>query len=182
LSTAPSVGLFGNQMPGHSLAAPARKRDETLLGFNVYASSQPNVQPTPANLFTTISPTHTTADVSGAPAGSFFVVTGVYDSGESPPSNEVGGPLPTITSVKVSASKITVTGTGFASGSTVALAGFPFTSPAKLKKNNTKVIQKGPLVIGQTVGEFLATFDAGTTLLVFVIDSKGNAVTYPYTK
>ncbi len=155
----------------------------TLSGYKVYVSSQPNVQPVPANLFTTTPPTQTDADVSGAPAGSYFVVTAVFDDGaESEPSNEVGGVLPTITSVTVSTKKITAVGSGFSPGETVLFGGVPFASAAKLKKNNTKLVQKGATAIGQTATQLLQSLEAGSSVVILFIDPKGNGVGYVYTK
>src|SRR6185436_3240656 len=124
---APSATLVGNAGSGGSRAGVAEKTS-ALVGFNVYSWTRPNVQPIPGNLFTTVDPNHRIADVSGAPAGSFFVVTTVTDSGESPPSNEVGGVLPTVTKLKVSASKIVAQGTGFANDVQVFYAGIPFST------------------------------------------------------
>jgi hypothetical protein len=158
------------------------EKTSALVGFNVYTSTRPNVQPVPGNLFTTVDPNHRIADVSGAPAGSFFVVTTVTDSGESPPSNEVGGTLPTVTKLKVSASKIVAQGTGFADDVQVFYAGIPFSTGAKLKKANTKVVQKGTLATGQTTTAFTdQVLGPGSTVVVLFLNGNGNGVAVEYT-
>ena len=152
-------------------------------GYRVYAASQPGVQPVPANLLTSVPPEQTSADVSGAPSGSFFVVTATYGDGtESPPSNEVGGPLPTIRSVKVSDKKIVAVGSGFVAGEQVTFAGLPFVNPPKLKKNNTKLVQKSPTALGGTIGNLLNGIPAGSSVLIIFTDTKGNGVVYEYTR
>ncbi len=159
------------------------KTSAALSGYHVYNSTLPNVQAIPSNLFTTLPPEQTSADVTGATAGSYFVVTAFYGDGtESAPSNEVGGSLPTIDSVVVSAKKITATGSGFSVGEAVSFGGIPFATPAKLKKNNTKLVQKGTLVIGETPAEALTNIEAGSTILIVFIDPKGNGVGYVFTR
>ena len=63
-------------------------RRTTVIGYNIYGSSQPNVMPSPATFITSVGPTATAASVTAAPSGTFFVVTAVYEMGESGPSNE----------------------------------------------------------------------------------------------
>ncbi len=129
----------------------------TLMGYNVYRSDQPNVQPTPSNLFTSVPPTQTMTGSSVSPSGSFFVVTGVYDTGESEPSNELGVVPPTITKLSVKATKIQAKGTGFTTDQVqVFVDGLPFLSPAVVKSAGKKVVQKGTLITGQTIGAYLA--------------------------
>ena len=167
-------------MPSVSLATTA---GAAIAGYKVYASGQPNVQTVPANLYTTAPPSQTGADVSGAPAGSFFVVTAVDGNGqESAPSNEVGGTLPIIASVTVSSKKITAVSNGFPAGEAVFFGGVPFATAAKLKKNNTKLIQKGATVIGQTPAQLLQSLETGSAVVIIFIDPKGNGVGYVYAK
>jgi len=59
------------------------------MGYNVYRSSQPGVTTTPGNLFASVPPSQTQVGSSVGSSGSFFVVTAVYDTGESGPSNEL---------------------------------------------------------------------------------------------
>ncbi len=178
VGTAPTANLILNAsgtVPGGRGLGPA-------VGFKVYTSTQPNVQTTPANLFASLAPDVGNVDVSGTPDGSFFVVTAVSDSGESGPSNEVGGVLPTVTKLKVSASKITGQGTGFAPGVRVYFGGLPFTTAPKLKKANTKVVQGGALITGQSVGSYSSqSLSSGAKVLVYFVNPNGNGVVAEYT-
>lgn len=93
-----------------------------------------------------------------------------------------GGALPVITKLKVSSSKIVAQGTGFASGVQVFFGGLSFISAAQLKKNNTKVIQKGLLATGDTIGAFSTSFlGAGSKVVVVFINPNGNGVAAEYT-
>ncbi len=178
----PTVRLLNNAAPASNQRSPSRE-SAGLLRYNVYASTQSGVQPVLSNLFISVPPDQTSVDVSTTPAGSFFVVTSVTDDGESPPSNEVGGVLPTVSKLKVSATKLVVQGTGFTSGIRVLYGGLSFTMAAGLKKNNTKVIQKGPLVSGQTIGAFAEQFlGPGTKVVILLVNPNGNAVAVEYTR
>jgi hypothetical protein len=164
---APAASLAGGLAPPADaricVNVPAPRDDsferprDALTGYNVYRSSQPGVQPTPENFFTSTPPTVTIANSSVAPGGSFFVVTAVYDTGESGPSNEVAIVPPTVTSLKVTSAKIVAKGTGFTPDLVqVFVDGIPFVNPAVIKGGGAKLVQKGPLVTGQTVGAYLA--------------------------
>ena len=178
-SAPPSTSLTLNaSIPG----ATGGRQGSPARSFNVYSSAQPNVQPVPGNLFASLAPGVTAVDVSATPAGSFFVVTSVSDAGESAPSNEVGGILPTLTKLKVSASKITGQGTGFVAGVRVHLGGLPFAVAPKLKKANTKVVQGGLLITGQSVGSFSSqSLSSGAKVLVYFVNPNGNGVVGEYT-
>jgi hypothetical protein len=133
-----------------------RPRD-TLMGYNVYRSNQPGVQPTPENFFTSVPPTQTSTGSSASEGGSFFVVTAVYDTGESGPSNEVAIVPPTVTKVKVTDTKIAITATGLTQDFVqLFVDGIPFVSQAVIKNGGRKVVQKGTLVTGQTMDAYLA--------------------------
>lgn len=150
------------------------RRGGAVKGYNVYTSTTSPVATTPQNFFTSVPPTMTSAAVPTSSGGSFFVVTATYDSGESPPSNEASADVPAATlsgALKVTATKVVVNGTGFTPTVQVFLDGIPFLSPAKVKKNNTRVQQKGTLVTGQTVGAYLAS--KGGVVLVQVRNSNG---------
>jgi hypothetical protein len=56
---------------------------------------------------------------------------------------------------------------------TVFVDGIPFAAPAVVKKNNTKVVQKGMLVTGQTLGQYTAAYPA---VLISVRNSNGGIV------
>ncbi len=179
---APAIQLV-NHLAGSSPGGGSEREAEDVVGYNVYTSTQPNVQPVPANFFTMVPPNQTGVDVSTTPAGSFFIVTTVTDDGESAPSNEVGGVLPDVTKLKVSASKIVAQGTGFDAGVRVVFAGLPFSTAAKLKGGNTKVVQKGALVTGQTIGSFSdQLLGQGGTVIILLVNGNGNAVAVEYTR
>ena len=173
--TPPGVRLLNNldtSGSGHRVVG----RGAGVQGYRVYTSTQPGVQPIPSNLFASIPPGQTRVDVTQTPAGSFFVVTSVDESGESPPSNEVGGTLPVVSKLKVSASKIVAEGTGFGPGLQVFFGGLSFATAAKLKKANTKIVQKGLLVTGQSIGAFSDAFlGPGSTILVYFVNANGFA-------
>jgi hypothetical protein len=130
-------------------------RGNPVTGYKVYRSNAPNVQPTPANFFTSVPPTTTAAGAGVFAGGTFFVVTATYPTGESGPSNEVEtGVPPTITSLKATGSKVTAKGSGFTSDVLVTVDGIPFQSPAVVKSGNRKVVQRGVLITGETLGDY----------------------------
>lgn len=147
-----------------------------VRGYNVYRSNKPGVVPSPGALLTSIPPGQTSTNAPVAPGGTFFVVTAVYDDGESAPSNEGSAEVPAaaIARVKVTSAKVTLTGTDFTDAVTVFVDGIPFVSPATVKKNNSKVVQKGLLVTGQTLGQYLAAYPA---VLISVRNSNGGIAT-----
>ncbi len=154
-------------------------RDGMPTGYNVYKSSSPNVETTPQNLFTSVPATTTTVPAPNGTSGSFFVVTATYDTGESGPSNEVSGGVEaaTVNTVKVT-TKIKATGTGFSSTVQVFVDGIPFTTAAKVK-NGTKVTQKGTLVTGQTLAQYITH---GKTVAISFRNENGGIATKVYTK
>lgn len=125
------------------------------IGYKIYRSTSPNVQPTQANLYTSVPPTVTTVDSGVAPGGTFFVITAVYSDGESAPSNEAGAKPATVTSVKVKATKLNAKGTDFTNTVQVFVDGIPFVSQAKVK-GGKKVNQKGNLITGLSLGDYFA--------------------------
>lgn len=147
---------------------------DTLIGYNVYRSTTPGVQAVPANFFTSTAPGQTSAGSSVAPGGSFFVVTAVYDTGESAPSNEVDARPGTINTVKVKATKVVSKGAGFTTSVQVFVDGIPFVSPATVK-NGTKVTQKGNLLTGQSVQTYLSSH--GGTARMTIRNESGATVT-----
>jgi hypothetical protein len=85
--------------------------------------------------------------------------------------------------LKVSASKIVAEGTGFSSGVQVFFGGLPFATAAKLKKNNTKVAQTGPLVTGESLGAFADKFlGPGSSVAILIVNANGNAVAVEHTR
>jgi hypothetical protein len=142
-------------VPPASAEAPERPHD-VLMGYNVYRSNQPGVQPTPANLFTSVPPSQTNVGSSVSPNGSFFVITAMYDTGESGPSDEFAVVPPTVSGIKVNLKKVDARGTNFTTSAQVFLDGIPFRDPAVVKSNGNRVVQKGLLLTGETVGQYFA--------------------------
>ncbi len=148
------------------------------LAYNLYASNTPGVQPNASNFFTTVPPNQTTLVVPVAPGGSFFTVTAVYPNGESASSNSDGTgdkPGPTLTSVKVASSKITAKGSGFTETAQVFIDGIPFVEPAKVNGAMTRTLQRGTLLTGQTIEQYLST---GSTYFIVFRNSDGGITVY----
>lgn len=182
-TAAPVVSIYGNAAASTSSAPIGNRAPAGGTRYNVYSGTQPGVQPIAANLFASVSTDEANLDVSEAPPNSYFVVTTVTDSGESARSNEVGGVLPAVTKLKVSATKIVAQGTGFASDVRVFFGGVPFATVPKLKGGNTKVVQKGRLATDQTIGELFDAFlPPGAVVVVLVMNGNGNAVAVEYTR
>ncbi len=162
--------------------AVARDDSETPLCYNVYVSDSPNVQTTAENLWSTVPADETTATAPVAPGGSFFTVTTTYPSGESGGSNEAsdGDKVgPSLSSMKVTSTKVTAKGTGFSDTVDIFVDGIPFAEPSKVKGGNTKAVQKGSLVIGMTVEQYMAS---GTSFLIIVRNDDGGVTTWDYEK
>src|SRR5262249_4035437 len=102
----------------------------TLVNVNVYKSEAQPVQTIPSNLWKTVPPDQLQTAMAAAPAGSFYVITNVWQCGdmtiESGGSNQAGVPAgPVINKVKVSA-KLKITGSDFSDPSEVFLDGVAF--------------------------------------------------------
>jgi hypothetical protein len=149
-----------------------------VTGYKVYRSSQPNVQPSPNNIFATLPPNQTAVPAASGLRGSYFVVTACYAAGESAPSNEVvasATPGPVVTNFTPTNKKLTFTGTGFVPGTTLQINGVGFVALPKIKPD-TKFTQKGKLTNGLNIKKALAqpgalqltfrTPDGGITNLV----------------
>jgi len=89
--------------------------------------------------------------------GTYYVATACYANGESTSSNEVsaGAGEPVIETFAFTDKKLTVTGSGFTGTVEVTIDGLVFSKSASVKKQKTKVIQKGTLSNGQTIGEYV---------------------------
>jgi hypothetical protein len=161
-----AAGKVGDEGP----AAASRPADVFL--YKVYRSSEPNVAPTPENFLTSLPPGQTMVTVAVAPGGSFFVITAVYPEGESGASNEAGAGQPgaLLRKLRVKASGISATGTDFTDTVQVFVDGIPFTNAAKVKRNRTKVAQKGTLLTGQTI---LAYKPSGSVIEVTFLNNDG---------
>jgi uncharacterized repeat protein (TIGR01451 family) len=139
----------------------------TLIRINIYKSDSSPVQPIPANLFVALAPADLQATLAAAPGGSFYVITNVWQCGdtiiESGVSNQASVPAgPTVTNLKVTA-KLKGLGSGFADGVQVFVNGVGFARQAVLS-DSTLVIQKGPLADGTAITDVGTT---GTALVTF---------------
>lgn len=161
---------------GAVLPAAEQGPRDTLIGYNVYRGTSPGVTATPGNFFTSVGPSQTSAGSSVAPGGSFFVVTGVYDTGESSASNEVNATPGVVTSVKVKSTKVVTKGAGFTATVQVFIDGIPFAEPATVKALK-KVTQKGNLLTGQSVREYLSSH--GGSARMTIRNESGATVTRP---
>ncbi len=166
--------------PPDAAERAARVTSGAVTGYNVYRSSTPNVQPVPANLFAQVPATQTNLPTGAGAGGSFFVVTATYEDGESDPSNEVSGGLTaaTLVKVKVTNAKIKATGDGFTSTVSVFVDGIPFVSGASVK-GGRKVTQKGALLTGQTLAQYLTP---GRVVAISFRNADGAIATHVYTK
>jgi hypothetical protein len=128
-----------------------------VTGYKVYRSTQPNVQPSPNNIFGTVPPNQTSVRVPVGSGKTYFTVTACYGSTETEKSNEANVELngPTITNLTVKGSKLTAAGTGFQGPVKVYVDGIEFAAAPKLKKNK-KVVAKGALANGQTLAQVMS--------------------------
>lgn len=170
-----SVGDGARPSPG----GPAPRRgDATLVGYNIYRSHVPGVAITPSSLFASVGPTQTSVGVPAAPGGSFFRVTACYANGEGGASNEAEEPArtpgPRLTRAPVVGNGgVTAKGTGFTSEVNVFVDGIPFVRPAKVKAGNTKVKQKGNLLVGLSAEAYLR--QSGSSELIMRNSDGGTA-------
>lgn len=157
-----------------------KQTGEDPSGYNVYRSSTPGVQPAPENLYASVPPNQTSVPAPIGLTGSFFVVTATYPTGESDPSNEVSGGVAaaTLRTVKVSGTKIKAVGEDFSGSVRVFVDGIPFAAPAKVK-GGAKVIQKGQLLTGQTLSQYVTS---GKTVAITFRNENGGVATFVFTK
>ena len=73
--------------------------------------------------------------------------------------------------------KLTLKGSGFTDEVEVLLDGIPYSDAATVKKQNTKAIQGGMLVTGQSSAEYVAT---GTSFVIIVRNSDGGVTLVEY--
>ncbi|MEK6284854.1 MAG: DUF11 domain-containing protein [Acidobacteriota bacterium] len=170
--------IFGSESLGDTFVFP--QATCTLQGFNIYQSNTPLVQTIPANLvkiitavgaaFTAIYKTN----IPVAAIGSFYAVTAVWrcstsNEVETNPGTGAGVPGgPALEEIEVS-SRLTIRGKGFSDPLEIFVDGVRFKKPARLK-NESVVIQKGPLLGGKSVAELLGP---GKTPLLTIRNSNG---------
>ena len=166
-----SVRVLTTGVPRARGAAPMLRQPagNGVTAYKVYRSNQPGVQPGPSTFFTSVPPSQTSANAGVFVGGTFFVVTAVYPDGESDPSNEVAtGTPPTITSLKAAAAKVTAKGSGFTTDSVLVTAdGIPFLNAAAVKSGGRKVVQRGPLITGESLGDYARTRPGGVVSILF---------------
>lgn len=157
-----------------------RDASSDVLTYNVYVSSSPNTEATDENFFTSVPANETTTTAPTAPGGSFFTVTATYNDGDSDSANSAGtGDVPgaTITKVKIKNGKLTLKGSGFTDDVEILFDGIPYADAAAVKKQNSKAIQTGLLVTGQTTEQYVAT---GTSFVIIVRNSDGGVTLVEY--
>jgi hypothetical protein len=136
-----------------------------LLGFNVYRRSGRNFQADASSRFQSQVPMASVATFALS-SGSFFRITAVYSTGESAPTDAVpGGVPPLLSSIRLKGAKIVADGAGFTTPLVVLLDGIPFVKPAKVKKANTRVLQKDPLLIGTIASQLDRQSGVGTVMI-----------------
>jgi uncharacterized repeat protein (TIGR01451 family) len=172
-STAPPPQFRGIEIIGGLKGENVPKRRNTVIGYNIYRSNNPNVTASPANFFTSVPPNVTSLVVPTAPGGSFFTVTAQYPNGESDDTNAASGgiPEPQITGFTIRGNQVVITGSGFTDTVTVFVDGIPFKKGAKIKirDGSPRIIQKGKLLTGQKVSSYLAS--QGNVILVSVLNT-----------
>jgi uncharacterized repeat protein (TIGR01451 family) len=151
----------------------------TLTAVNIYKSDQPNVQTIPANLWETVPPNMLQATMAAAPAGSFYVITNLWNCGgtviESGPSNQASVPAgPAITKLKVTA-KLKAIGTGFSGPVQVLVDGVEFKKKAVLQGSGI-VIQKGTLTDGTPINSIGVT----KSVLITIVNKDGGLGTFAF--
>ena len=111
------------------------------------------------------------AGETGSGDGSFFLMNPLQET--SGGANEAA-----IASVAIRGNKLTATGERFTSTVSVFVDGIPFVAAAKVKKGNTRVIQKGNLLVGQPLGQYVAA--RGGRVQVAIRNSEGGVATFEY--
>jgi uncharacterized repeat protein (TIGR01451 family) len=174
------IQAAGPLEPASSASAQISPMDScTLTGVNVYASGQPNVQPMPANLVSTLAADAIEATVPVPPSGSSYIVTNVWKCGTTPTesgtSNEVDIPAgPTITALKVTG-KLRILGSGFNGPVKVFVDGVGFIKSAGLS-SSAQIVQKGPLTDGSSISDI----GTGKSVLITVENGDGGFATFTF--
>jgi hypothetical protein len=159
----------------------------TVVAYKVYRSTQPNVTPSPNNIFGTLPPNQILTGLprkrTGNNQAAYYVLTACRaDGSESPPSSEVAVVPPTLTAPpKVTNAKIVIRATGLVSTPRpvgVSVDDIPFVSAPVVKKT-TKLVQKGLLANGQSIGQYL---QPGRTVQIKIQNGDGATVVIDYTR
>ena len=134
-----------------------------VVGYNVYRSQTSPVQITASNLVATSPASKTSMNVPARNGGFYVVTARSSDGSESVGSNEAttsGSPV-VVTIRLQGSSKVVIDGSNFTSNATVIVDGLEFSSPPKVKRGGTRIIQKGVLSSGQTFRQHLASRSIG---------------------
>jgi virginiamycin B lyase len=159
----------------------------TLTGYNIYKSDSLPVLTTDANRWeANVAPDQAQATLAAAPAGSFYVMTSLWncggsivESGASNTASECGGPE--VDHVKVGG-KIKILGNNFTdplSGTvtTVFVDGFAFSKPPVFL-DSTFLKQKGTLNVNGTQTALL-DYISGKTVIVITVQVQTSQSTPP---
>lgn len=142
-----------------------------LTAYNIYSGSSPDFVANAASFIGAVGSGTTGVIIQESALGAYYRVSAVYGDEQSAPTDaETGSPCeggPTVTSVKVKRNgpgTITLNGVaGSVAGITLSINGVGFTKAAKIKKQGTKIQQKGPLANGQTLAQACPT---GCTVVI----------------
>lgn len=158
-----NLTISENPPPLGADAAESAAAPGAVVGYNVYRSRTSPVQITQANLVATSPASKTSMNVP-ARNGGLYVVTAQYADGtQSAASNEAGtAGSPQVVSIRLQGtSKLIIDGSNFSANASIVVDGLAFTSPAKIKRGGTRIIQKGLLTTGQTVRQHLTSRSIG---------------------
>jgi hypothetical protein len=164
-------------LPGDAVvnkAPQATKRGQLpeVIAYKVYTSTDPDVETgDDGDVLDTLGPDRTSLGPITPTGGTYFVVTACLSDGtETDGSNpaSVNVPSPVISTLKVTSKKVVATGTGFENGVAVALDRTLFRVSPRMKskpRKRTKLVQKGPLTSGDTVGQYFVAHDQKVLVL-----------------
>jgi hypothetical protein len=179
---------FGPIAAGARKDAPAApSASAAVIAYKVYRSTQPGTTPSPNNIFGTIAGGNVLTGLprnrTGNNQAAYYVITACLANGsETPASTEVAIVPPTLTEPpKVTNSKIVIRAQGFVSTPRpvgVSVDDIPFVSPPTLK-SATKLVQKGTLANGQTIGQYV---QRGRTVRLKIQNGDGGTVVIDYTR
>jgi uncharacterized repeat protein (TIGR01451 family) len=153
----------------------------TLIQVNIYKADTLPVATIPANLWKTVPPNQLDTIMAAAPGGSFYLITNVWQCGdttvESGGSNQASVPTgPTISRMKVGG-KIKAIGEGFTDPAEIFLDGVGFKKQAAFR-DSTLIVQKGALTDGKFIGDVVTP---GKTVVISVRNSNGGISSLAFT-